>query len=489
MENPLPAAVEVERVAAKAVLGVLALGGRQLFVHSINLAGNVMLARLLSPADFGVYAVVIFLISFLSVFGGTGLASNLIRSLHVPSEREYAAIFTAQQTALCLVTAGLILAAPKLTHLYHLPSSYLWLFCLAAVALLLTSFTVVPQIKLERELAFSKLAVAEVWQAAIFNLCAVGLAWKGFGALSFAIALVARSLTGVIAVYSVEPWMPRWHWDNQLIRKNLWFGIFFQFSQILSLAKDAITPLLLGLLLGAATVGYTSWASMLASYPVLALMILQRVYLPMFARLQHEPDGLCKFVEKVIFATNLLAAPIAVFILALIFPITSLIYGSKWYMAIPLFELFWITNLFSPTATPLLGLLNALGFSRITFGFTACWMALTWALGVPLVMHMGVMGLAWANVIVQISNVALFLVAKRKLPIRILPSLIPGWILAALVGSLMWLGNHFYPIHSIAMLLAYLTGSGVVFFACVIFRHRHEVQQMGSLIRARSVVT
>ena len=485
--NPEPA-IGVSEIAGRAVRGVVALGSRQILVHGMNLVGNVLLARLLSPTDFGVYAVVIFLITFLGTFGGTGLASNLIRKVETPTENEYSAVFTAQQGVLLLVTGVLALMAPKLTRIYHLPPQYVWLFWLAAIALLTTSLTVIPQIKLERELAFSKLAIAEVWQTIIFNVCAVGLAWKGYGGMSFGVALLARSMTGVIAIYLVEPWLPHWHWDREIVRRNLSFGIFYQFSQVLSLIKDAVAPLLLGLVLGAAAVGYTSWASMLASYPVLGLMILQRVYLPMFSRLQHEPAALQRFVEKVVLATNAVAAPIAVFSLALVYPLTALVYGTKWFVAVPLFILFWTTNLFSPTATPLLGMLNAMGFSRIAFGFTLLWMVMTWAIGIPLVFRMGVSGLAWANICVQLSNLVLFAVAKRKLPLRIFTAITPGWLVAAAVGLLLWWANRIHPVHSAAMLVIYLVAGSLVYSVAVLYWHGQEFRQVLATVRPRSSI-
>ncbi|WP_160115131.1 oligosaccharide flippase family protein [Bryocella elongata] len=484
MKEKLP---EAREVANKAIFGILALGSRQVLVHGVNLAGNVMLARLLSPKDFGVYAVVIFLITFLGTFGGTGLASNLIRSVRPPTDDEYAAVFTAQQIVLCSVTGALTLLAPKLTQIYHLQRSYVWLFWLAAMALMITSLTVIPQIRMERELAFSRLAVAEVWQTIMFNVCAVVLAWRGFGGMSFGIALLVRALTSVIAIYLLEPWRPRWHWDWKIIRSNLSFGIYYQFSQVLSLVKDAIVPLLLGLVLGAASVGYTSWASMVASYPVLALMILQRVYLPTFSRLQHEPPALKRFVEKVVLATNALAAPASVFMLVLIYPLTAMVYGPKWYVAIPLYFLFWTTNLFSPTSTPLLALLNAMGFARIVFAFTVLWMVMTWVIGIPLVLRFGAIGLAWANVCVQVSNLFLFAIVKRKLPLLISASIVPGWALAAVVGLLLWWVNRVHPIQSIAMLLAYLSVGVLVYGSGMLYWHGPEIRQLLPLVRSRRV--
>jgi len=482
----LEALPDSKNVASKAVRGVFALGFRQFFVHGFNLFGNIMLARLLSPKDFGVYAVVIFLITFLAAFGGTGLASNLIRSPLNPSEEEYASVFAAQQSLLLVLTLVLLVISPKLTQLYHLQSSYVWLFWIAALSLLITSMMVIPQIKLERELAFSKLAIAEIWQTVAFNTCAILMAWRGWGAMAFAAALLARSIIGVAAIYIVEPWRPRWHWDAALIRKNLSFGLFYQLSQVASLAKDAITPLLIGLVLGAASVGYTSWASMIAAYPVLALMILQRIYLPVFSRLHHHPETLRKFVEKVLLATNIVAAPIAVFLLALIYPISGLIYGAKWYAAIPLFLLFWITNLFSPTTTPLLGLLNALGFSRLAFGFTILWMVLTWAIGVPLVLWLGAIGLAWANACVQVSNLALFAIVKRKMPISILSVAAPGWTLAALIGACLWWANHLHPIRSLPVLAGYIALGGIFYTTGILYWHGDEMRDVVRLIRPRT---
>src|SRR4051794_30914801 len=75
-------------VVRKSIRGAAALGVRQMFVHAANVLGAVLLARFLSPAEFGVYAIVTFLISFLGTFGGTGLAANLIRVHDAPSEHD-----------------------------------------------------------------------------------------------------------------------------------------------------------------------------------------------------------------------------------------------------------------------------------------------------------------------------------------------------------------------------------------------------------------
>jgi O-antigen/teichoic acid export membrane protein len=465
-------------IAKKAARGAFALGGRQFFVHGLNVAGSIVLARLLSPSDFGIYAIAMFLIQFLSSFGGTGLACNLIRVPHEPSEEEYSAVFTFQQFGLAILVAALWAASPYVVHMYGLRNHYVWLFRMTAISLFVTSFMVIPQVRLEREIGFAKLAMVEAWQALVFNATAIGLALMGWGGMSFAAALIARSSAGVLAVYAAEPWRPHWRLDWLSAKPHLSFGFFYQSSQVISLIKDAISPILVGVFAGTIAVGYISWASMLSSYPVVMLMVLQRVYLPAFARLQHDRQQLSKFVEKVILATNALAAPIAVLTLVLVHPITTLIFGGKWSIALPLFYLFWSANLVVPSSVPLQGLLNALGKSRVCFGFTALWAGLTWLLGVPLVLWLGPVGLAWATVGVNLTNFALFAVAQRELHCRILRRALYPWLLAALVGGGVFAVERLYPINSVATLVISFVLGLSAYTLGVTTKYQHEVRSL-----------
>uniref|UniRef100_UPI0023F3239E oligosaccharide flippase family protein n=1 Tax=Allomeiothermus silvanus TaxID=52022 RepID=UPI0023F3239E len=289
-------------------------------------------------------------------------------------------------------------------------------------------------VRLERRLAFDKLALVEVTQAFVYNATAVFLAWRGLGPLSFAIALLLRSITGATIASWVSPWKIGWSRDWGRARKHLEFGLFFQGGQVISLVKDSITPVFVGVYLGAESVGHINWAQMVANYTVMALMIFQRLYMPVFARLQRDQKLLAKSVERVLFVTNALTAPISILTLVLIEPITRLIFGEKWLVAIPIFYLLSFANLLVATSTPLIGLLNALGKSRTTFAFMCIWAFLTWLLGFPLISLFGALGFALANVGVQISNFWLFRIAQKVVPMNIWRAASPPWSLAIFIG-------------------------------------------------------
>ncbi|MGA7709653.1 MAG: polysaccharide biosynthesis C-terminal domain-containing protein, partial [Acidobacteriaceae bacterium] len=176
------------------------------------------------------------------------------------------------------------------------------------------------------------------------------------------------------------------------------------------------------------------WANMIAAYPVLILFVLQRLYMPAFARLQNHRAQLIALAENVIWATNAIAAPLAILTLVMIVPITTLVYGTKWLVALPYFYLFWGANLFVPSATPAMGLLNALGKSKIALLFAFIWMAGTWIIGAPLILLYGAIGFAIANLVVMFSAFWLYRAAQRQVPFRLLPVIAPVWVIAAISG-------------------------------------------------------
>jgi O-antigen/teichoic acid export membrane protein len=454
-------------IAGRALRGAVALGLRQVIVQGLNLLGGIALARLLTPAEFGIYAISTFLLSFLGQFGDVGLGASLVRQPHEPEVREYRAMFSVQQVMVLVVVAAFWFAAPPLTRAYDLDEGHRWTLRIVALSLFFMALRALPAARLERELAFDRLAIANVAETFVFNVLAVSLAYLGHGAQSFAFAILARSIVGACVVLLVSPLRLGFVWDWPLVKSHLSFGLAFQGISLVSLVKDSITPVLVGLVLGAADVGYINWAQQLAAYAVIALMAFHSLYLPAFARLQGDRAALGNFVERTIWATNAITAPLAVTTLVLFDPITTLVFGAKWLVAKPLFLLLAFANVLVPTVTPLLGLFNALGRPRLSLAFAVVWMLSTWVFGAPLVLLYGSIGYALANVLVQLTNLALLHVAKGLVPFRILPTIWRVWLAAAIAGVAVLLVNQRFPAESLSWLVGYCILSLGLFFGAL----------------------
>jgi len=426
----------LQDIGSKAARGAFALILRQVWVHAANILGSILLARLLSPSEFGLYAIVLFFLTFSVTFGGTGLAANLIRQRADPSNSEYRAVFAVQQVTVTALVAIIWFSSPYLNAVYHLPVQQVWIFRLVALSLLLTSLMVVPQVQMERHLAFDRLAIVEVVQAIVFNSAAVLFAWMGYAGYSFALALVLRSLVGTVCAYSLNPWRIGWAWDWQYARKHLVFGFYYQAGQIVNLAKDTISPFFVGIVVGTAAVGYINWASSLANYPVIALMLLNRLYLPAFAKLAHDPVKLKRAAEMVALLSGAVVFSASAVIYAFRQEIIVTVFGAKWLIALPLFLPMILLNFLLVPMLVGMNVLNALGRSRAVFKVTILLAAGTWALGPALIRFYGWQVWGWANLLVHLSTILVLAELRRSLSIDWLGTL--GRPLA--ITAVTWIG-------------------------------------------------
>ncbi len=464
--DPSPSAItrRARRSAASMVV-------RQVAVHGLNVLAGTLLARRLAATEFGVFGMVTYVITFMVATSDLGLGAGLVRGEREPEAHELQAVLTLQHLLTIALAAVLGFGAPALVERLHLPPAAVTMFRILALTIPVTALQTVSSIRLERHLEFQRLAGIEVAQAVVYTASLLAMVYAGVGLPSFAIAVALRALTGAALALRTSPWPIRWRWEPATVSRLLHFGLPYQGVSLVSLLKDAVTPVFVTAVAGPAALGRVNWAMMVSAYPVLALFALQRVYLPAFARLQGHPDDLRRVFERVLLATNAIVAPLATLTLALIVPLTTIVFGERWRDAIPLVLPFWVANLFVPTATPVMGLLNALGRSRVTFGFAALWMVLTWALGAPAILRWGPMGFAVVNAAIQLTNVALVRVAQRDVPFRALAAAWRPWLAAALMGAVIASAGRLHAPHSFAALtLLGLLGlalyAGLVWWLC-----------------------
>lgn len=442
--SPLPPSSGSD-VLGRGARSAMALGLRQAVVQALSLAGAVALARLLTPAEFGIYGITVFVLQFLVVFGDAGLAAGLVREEAEPSEADFRAVFTFQQ----VLVAALVTAAALLSPVWNAwmePGSGIGpLLAAAMAALVLASFQTLPAARLERHLRFDRLAVVEVAQAVAFNAVAVGAALAGLGASSMAVALVARAATGAVAMQLVSPWRTAWGWDFARVRRRLRFGLAYQGSSFVSMAAESLVPVFVGATIGHEAVGGLFFARMLAFHPFVVVAMVQRVMLPMFARLQSRPAELARAASATLLAVSALAVPVQATVLALEEPLVRIVFGEQWLEWLGVFRLLWVAALLEPPLLVAVAMLNALGRSGRTLRYIVEATALTWAAGVPLLMAFGVHGYGLALLLLLVLKAKLVREADAVTGNRSFATMALVWTAAAAGGGAAALLVRLYP--------------------------------------------
>jgi O-antigen/teichoic acid export membrane protein len=190
---------------------------------------------------------------------------------------------------------------------------------------------------------------------------------------------------------------------------------------------------------------------------------MQRLYLPFFAQLQNDRSAFSRFVPHILWIVNVIAAPLAVFSVALAHPITSIIFGNKWLPALPVFYCFALANLSAASSTPLMGLLNARGKPHLTVWIIGLAMMGTWVLGVPLMMHFGIFGFGLALIGVSFVNLLLFWLAWKETNVTPWRSFWPAWPVSFAIGFLVFLALRIAPARNIVLLALYAAAAFVTY--------------------------
>jgi PST family polysaccharide transporter len=424
-------------LAARSASGSALLLIRQAVCQGMNFCGLIFLARYLSIADYGFYGIVFFLFSFILNFGDIGLSASLLRQKEEPLPEDFSSVFSAQLTLSAIAASLLAAASPLLCRAYNLPLTYSQYFILISAALLITAFRAVPTAKLERHLDFKWLSIIEIAQTAVYNAIASAMALYGYGPLSFTIALLCRVIVGGVLVNIASRAPLRLNFNLALIKKHLAFGLPYQVGVFVNALKDSISPVVIGLILSAAHTGKANMASTIATFPILFLLILNRLFFPAFSRAVGDKQTLERLLALFLRAANALTAPLAIFVLLMAKPFTLRIFGEKWAEpeTVDLCYLLWAANLFLPTLFVCTCLLNALGKPKTVLKFNLLWMALTLGLGAPLILVYGTAGFGFANIVVNVATVLVAWKMREHVSCNILKNALLGWLGAA---ALIW---------------------------------------------------
>ena len=377
--------------------GIKLLMGRQVCLQALTFGGGVILARVLGPAQFGLYAIATFLVSTFALLGDIGLAPSFIQRKEELTDRDLCVAFTLQQGLTTLIVSLLLLTAPWLVALYpKAPPHTVWLVRTLALSLYLTSWRSMSALQLERQLCYDKLAKIEVVETLSYQGIAVVMALAGYGVWSFVWATLMRGLLGTALVYRAAPWQLRFGFDRDIARGILRFGIPFQLQNFANQAGSWVSPLLVGSLIGPQAVGFLTWATSNGKKPLILVDNVMRVAFPHFSRIQEDR----REVERVLmrYLTLLLLAIGFWFVVLLILggPLVRLIYTDKWTPAVPALVVCAGTLVFDAMMWMVSVTLNSLGMVKFTTKLVLLRSIIFVVGSIPLVVKFGFIGVPLA---------------------------------------------------------------------------------------------
>jgi O-antigen/teichoic acid export membrane protein len=301
----------------------------------VVLVTTAVLARLLSPDDFGLVAIATIAITYIAIAQGIGLAGALIQR-RADTERSANVVFTINLTLGVFLAAMTVVVAPWIAQFFGEPEATQLLRVLG-LTLLIAPLGSTHLARLQRQLAFRRKLVPDVGMAVIKGAVAIPLAFAGFGPWALVIGQLAGVTAGVVLSWWAFPWMPRLIWDRALARSLLAFGIPMMAGDVVNVMTETMDYIVVGRLLGTVALGIYTVAFRIPELLVLSTVAaLNRVVFPAFAAVQDDLDMLRRGFLKSVRFVSTLTVPIALGLVVTAEPAVLVVLGDSWLEVVPL---------------------------------------------------------------------------------------------------------------------------------------------------------
>lgn len=470
-------------IKKKTVGGAVSYFLRTIVLQGIGFLSVAVLSWYFSPEDFGIYGLVIPIVGLLTFFSDIGLAAALVQKKLKPSRVEYVTAFTIQQglswaivgVVLLILLTGVVQAKAGMTGQ--------WILLALAISFPLASLKTIPSVILERRLDFSKLVFPQIVEQLVFNGILIALAIKGTGAMSYAYAILFRSLIGVVAMYSVQPWKISVGFDRLAFQDMFHFGVKFQINDFLARIKDQLFYLVLGFYFSLSDFGYINWGKNYSMYPYnLTVQNVMAITFPTFSRLQGNTQLLRKAIEKSLFFITVAIFPILVGMSVFIWPFIQLVpKWQKWEPAVLSLVFFSLSIAWGAISTPLTNTLNAIGQINKTLKLMSMWTVLTWIVTPICIYLFGYNGVAISALLISFTSIFSIVMVKKVVQFSFLDQIWRQTVASIAMGLIGIVGMNIWSTSFVHLFVGVLITGGIYLVTLLVLGKNKVLGEIRSL--------
>ena len=409
---------------------------------------NLILARLLTPADYGCIGMLAIFIVVSQVLIDGGFGSALIQKKQ-PTQVDYSTIFFWNLFFACFLYVVLFFSAPQIALFFKMPLLSDVLKVLGLI-LIINSLGIIQNNRLRKLLAFKKISLVNVLSLSAASLVGVFLAYRGWGVWSLVAMQLINALLNAGTLWLVARWYPSWTFSFATLKELFGFGGFLLASNVLQEICKNLQGLIIGRKFSSTEMGLYSQAKKLDDVACLTLPnVIMQVLFPVYAQLQNDLKQMRKTLDMSVQVISFVTFPLVAIFILVAHPLIGFLYGNKWEGAIPYFQILCVGGLFACLQNVNYYAVAALGKSKPLFR----WSFYKWGMLFVLLlggMHWGIHGILWGMVLssLNIYLVNALLVSKYcHYPLtKQLKKLLPVFLLSLLVAVFVWLFNQWLPL-------------------------------------------
>jgi O-antigen/teichoic acid export membrane protein len=350
-------------IGTRAISGGFVTVGAQAAKFVLNLVAAAVLARLLTPREFGLVGMVLPITGLVGLFKELGLSTATVQR-DVITQQQVSNLFWINVSVSGFLTVISLGLAPLIASFYHDPR-VTGIMMVLALTFLLTGSAVQHQALLTRQMHFRALAAIEVTSMLAGFTAACCLAKLGFAYWALVAQQLVTSVVSFVLMWCTSGWRPSMPKRNSGVRPMLSFGAHLTIADFIGLLLINCDSILIGRVFGPEPLGLYTRASVLLARPLQQISIpINAVLIPVLSRLQSDSERYRRTFMRTYDTLALIFFSIAALCLALARPLVLVILGPKWIGVVPLFSAFAIVAVSSPLAEVAVWLFQSQGRGR-----------------------------------------------------------------------------------------------------------------------------
>lgn len=348
----------------KTFKGVIWSAVERFSTQGVQFLFGILLARLLTPDDYGMIAMLTIFMAVSQTFIDSGFGNALIRKPD-RNESDKATVFFFN-IFMAIACYGIIfLAAPFVASFYNMPQLSDILRVLG-INLIIQAFGSIQRLNLTIDLNFKVLAKVTFSGAVVGGTAGLICAYNGLGVWSLVVQQMTTMTFRVILFWTLVHWRPKTFFNKTSFKNMFGFGSKLLASGLLNTVYDNVYDLIIGKVFAAATLGNYTRAAHFAQFPSSNITgIFQRVTFPVLSKIQDDHDKLRSAYLKFLNMATLVVFPLMIGLAALAKPFILLVLTDKWVDAILILQIICFPMMWYPVHSINLNVLQVMGRSDL----------------------------------------------------------------------------------------------------------------------------
>jgi teichuronic acid exporter len=397
----------------KVLKGILWTAIDKIGVQIVQLILSVLIARVLTPEDYGIVALLYIFIAISNVFIESGFGKALIQD-NKPNHIDYSTVFYFNIGISVLFYFGMYFSAPFIAEFYDLPI-LVKLTRVISITLIINSLIIIPNAIFTIALNFKPLAISKTISTVIGGFVGLITAYNGFGVWALVYMTIVSSLLFAIFQWFQVKWIPSFCFSLNSLKRLYKFGNKLFFGALLDTIVRNLSSVFIGKLFDSKSLGFyskgTSFANLASNS---TLSILYSVLFPAFSSIKNEKEKLLFNFKKSIRYTALAVLPLFMLGSILAKPIIVILLTDKWLISAYILQFLILGRMINMIFLINAQMLQAIGRSDITLKQDIGKMSVKFLL-LLLSLKFGIIWIAISELISAIINIFINTYASKKL--------------------------------------------------------------------------